>query len=101
MKQHKWHKEIKAWADGVEIEFRYFKQDMDIWADWGVIESPVFSIGNECEYRIKPQPVITVEYFQKTSFHGYTCYMAFTPDLEKWDLKITYIDGVVDKVEIG
>ncbi len=21
MKQHKWHKEIKAWADGAEIEW--------------------------------------------------------------------------------
>jgi hypothetical protein len=23
MKQHKWHKEIKAWADGAEIELRF------------------------------------------------------------------------------
>jgi len=30
MKQRKWHKEIKAWADGVEIQERYIPDD-DIW----------------------------------------------------------------------
>jgi hypothetical protein len=26
MPQHKWHKEIKAWADGAEIEYAYFRK---------------------------------------------------------------------------
>lgn len=56
MKQHKWHKEIKAWADGAEIEFRYFTQSSDKWSDWEVIQKPTFSLDNDCEYRIKPQP---------------------------------------------
>lgn len=47
MKQHKWHKEIKAWADGAEIEFK----TEDGWLNTGDPE------WIECiEYRIKPQP---------------------------------------------
>ena len=52
-KQHKWHKEIKAWADGAEIEVRWFENKFsDRWykaenPDWNTIDS---------EYRIKPQP---------------------------------------------
>ena len=46
MKQHKWHKEIKAWADGAEIEYfdsrlGWFRKQH---AEWF----------NEFEYRIKP-----------------------------------------------
>ena len=50
MKQHKWHKEIKAWADGAEIQFKYEDEyewvDEDI-PDWSDVE---------LEFRIKPQP---------------------------------------------
>ena len=47
--QHKWHKEIKAWADGAEIEF--LDKDTGRWLTkmydgWDI----------EAEYRIKPQP---------------------------------------------
>ena len=48
MKKHKWHKEIKAWADGIEIEYR--GKDGK-WCD--VIEIPLWDY---FEYRIKPQP---------------------------------------------
>lgn len=54
MKPHKWAKEIKAWADGAEIEYRYY--DRDTYADeWEVEEYPSW---NDAlfEYRIKPQP---------------------------------------------
>jgi hypothetical protein len=46
--QHKWHKEIKAWADGAEIEYYAY----DVWSDWHA------DIGwfEDYEYRIKPQP---------------------------------------------
>jgi hypothetical protein len=53
MKPHKWEKEIKAWADGAEIEVRWFENKFsDRWykaenPDWNTIDS---------EYRIKPQP---------------------------------------------
>ena len=46
MKQHKWHKEIKAWADGAEIEVYM----LDKWTD---IDTPQWHQDNE--YRIKPQ----------------------------------------------
>jgi hypothetical protein len=57
MKPHKWAKEIKAWADGAEIEV---KNSMDI-NEWIPCEQPNWSEGfteeRDCiEYRIKPQP---------------------------------------------
>ena len=48
MAQHKWAKEIKAWADGAEIECRQFEK-----GEWKVT-NPVWS--DLYEYRIKPQP---------------------------------------------
>ena len=50
MKQHKWHKEIKAWADGAEIEQKQITVNkwVEFDGDWLV---------SDCwEYRIKPQP---------------------------------------------
>ena len=48
MTQHKWHKEIKAWADGVEIEACsagiWFSTDYPNWHS------------NYYQFRIKPQP---------------------------------------------
>lgn len=72
MAQHKWHKEIKAWADGAEIEWRYFLYDAE-WTKWISINKPpsnwdfklkgdyVFdgdfsSFNDKFELRIKPQP---------------------------------------------
>jgi hypothetical protein len=50
MKQHKWHKEIKAWADGAEIEFYHSS-----YAKWvNAPYNPDWS-GN-IKYRIKPHP---------------------------------------------
>lgn len=50
MAQHKWHKEIKAWADGAEIEQKQITVNkwVEFDGDWLV---------SDCwEYRIKPQP---------------------------------------------
>ena len=47
MTQHKWHKEIKAWADGAEIENRFGNT-------WVECKTPHW--GEQTEYRIKPQP---------------------------------------------
>ena len=47
--QHKWAKEIKAWADGAEIEYKTPMgewEDCDIKPDWR----------HDVAYRIKPQP---------------------------------------------
>jgi hypothetical protein len=47
MTQHKWHKEIKAWADGAEIEeFAY--------GVWEERDQPKWHLNYQ--YRIKPQP---------------------------------------------
>ena len=48
MQKHKWHKEIKAWADGAEIESREGN------SGWWVTNNPRWY--EETEYRIKPQP---------------------------------------------
>jgi hypothetical protein len=50
--KHKWHKEIKAWADGAEIEV----WDMR-WHKWVGVEDPTWEYEiNEVKYRIKSQP---------------------------------------------
>ena len=55
MAQHKWHKEIKAWADGAEIEYRYEDQYKKEWSEWELCKEPRFYYFN-FEFRIKPQP---------------------------------------------
>lgn len=50
-KQHKWHKEICAWASGAEIE--YASHDKE---DWELTHDNNPSWGNIFRYRIKPQP---------------------------------------------
>ena len=54
MAQHKWAKEIKAWADGAEIEARYFKADG--WTEWKEETNGFIWYEGGAEYRIKPQP---------------------------------------------
>ena len=49
MKQHKWAKEIKAWADGAEIQCRRYCIDEE-WHDTNPAWDDLY------EYRIKPQP---------------------------------------------
>jgi hypothetical protein len=52
-KQHKWHKEIKAWADGAEIE--EFDWEVTGKDGWYVTELPEWN-NARYKYRIKPQP---------------------------------------------
>ena len=51
MKQHKWHKEIKAWADGAEIQERFIPDD-EVWITLNEDEEPLWN-SNNYEYRIK------------------------------------------------
>ena len=61
--QHKWAKEIKAWADGAELEWNWSAETPDYRVAGGkenhgwkkVIMNPRFD-DNEFQYRIKPQP---------------------------------------------
>ena len=50
--KHKWHKEIKAWADGAEIQFKD-SHEIDKWLD---TKEPTWETLDCLEYRIKPQP---------------------------------------------
>ena len=54
MTKHKWHKEIKAWADGAEIEVRIPLNNG--WSAWVLVENKSPQWFNENQYRIKPQP---------------------------------------------
>ena len=47
--KHKWHKEIKAWADGAEIEVKTYETN-----DWRTVAKPEWVL--DYYYRIKPQP---------------------------------------------
>lgn len=47
-KPHKWAKEIKAWADGAEIQCRYVGG-----VNWGSAPNP--SWHDDLEYRVKPR----------------------------------------------
>jgi hypothetical protein len=55
MAQHKWHKEIKAWADGAEIEIRFYDEQSYEYSSWVLDKTFNWDILN-AEYRIKPQP---------------------------------------------
>ena len=56
MKPHKWAKEIKAWADGAEIEYR-FVRDNGTYSPYYNFVPNVDNWNEESrEYRIKPQP---------------------------------------------
>jgi hypothetical protein len=53
MSKHKWHKEIKAWADGIKIEQHHNDHTDNKWVDfdndWG-------DGASGWNFRIKPQP---------------------------------------------
>jgi len=53
--KHKWHKEIKAWADGAEIEskFSYIADEDD--PEWYIDRFPDWD-NDDIKFRIKPQP---------------------------------------------
>ena len=46
MKQHKWHKEIKAWADGAKIEVKHIAENEweNFEGDWSLTEGYEFRI---------------------------------------------------------
>lgn len=47
MKKHKWHKEIKAWANGHEIQFLYA-------GVWHECCTPIWE-DEKYEFRVKPK----------------------------------------------
>jgi len=55
MKPNKWAKEIHAWADGAEIEYRYFDDLIGEYTEWAKDPTPIWH-DDDFEFRIKPQP---------------------------------------------
>jgi len=55
MKPHKWAKEIKAWADGAEIEFRVVNNKVGISTEWFGATTPEWN-NDDLLFRIKPKP---------------------------------------------
>jgi len=51
--KHKWYKEIKAWANGAEIQYR--KIGCDKWHNENTTND-IYWDSTVFEYRIKPQP---------------------------------------------
>lgn len=65
--QHKWHKEIKAWAEGAIIE----RLDYRSKRGWYIDYSPTWSTHDEVLYRIKPEPKpLSVQYGYAHQFVG-------------------------------
>jgi len=97
--KHKHYDCIVAWASG--------ESDIEVSADgkiWSYVNNP--SWAEDMMYRIVKEPVVKVKYFELytdcVAENGkfINAYYEFTPDLEKWDLKITYHDDVAVKVEL-
>jgi hypothetical protein len=54
-KPHKHAELIKAWADGSEIEYKFFCGGTQ-WSDWLPMNDGSWTNSPEYEYRIKPEP---------------------------------------------
>ena len=87
MTQHKWHKEIKAWADGAEIEY------LSIGYGWQVTNSPEWC--EESEYRIKPQPK-EKKYLYVYKGQGYQ----YNLSSEKYATGSAYMGAYIGKIEV-
>lgn len=90
--KHKHYDLIVAWANGAKVEIR---PNCD--SEWYIEDYPNWYVENE--YRIYHEPKVEVKYFKvDMNFIG-TYYIEFIPDLEEWDLKITYKDNKITRVE--
>ncbi|MGI9142002.1 MAG: hypothetical protein ACR2IJ_02320 [Fluviibacter sp.] len=86
--KHKWHKEIKAWADGAEIEFK------DKYAElWHRAEEPKWY--EVREYRIKPQPK-EPQYLYVYKGQGYQ----YNFSMEKDSADSPYLGRYVGKIKL-
>ena len=77
-KPHKHADVIKAFADGKQIQFRYYNNQE--WLDWDRSYCPTFS--DYYEYRVKPMPY---------HLYGVLCADNGTPD---WSIYRTEIDNI-------
>jgi len=96
MKQHKWHKEIKAWADGAEIEERWISQNTeeDEWREAQTI--PMWDCDG-LEFRIKPQPKEPQYYYVWQNHKGEI--RLFGDGLNELPIEYKYIGKIKLEVE--
>jgi hypothetical protein len=104
MKQHKWHKEIKAWADGAEIERWYWQFE-----EWRAELNPNWD--ERYEYRIKPEPKPDVIKYLNMIVNNYGTRVYITDTIDdnpQWEIRIkltldcdTYEPKSVELIEKG
>ena len=109
MTQHKWHKEIKAWADGADIEVSMLCQTGHGewgWSEWTADINPEWEIV-EYQYRIKQQPVEVVasgqpfrvkekKYLYVYKGQGYQ----YNLSSEKYATGSAYMGAYIGKIEV-
>ena len=89
-KQHKWHKEIKAWADGEEIEFKATN------GQWYYVSNPFWESKDD-KFRIKPQPK-EPKYLYAWKCEGQVLFSDFNNVNEKLKTHYQYIGKI--KLEV-
>lgn len=91
-KQHRWHKEIHAWADGAEVEVKFF--DGTEWtSNWMKDSCPDWH-EEDRQFRIKPQP--------KPDFYLYAYKMMTNQGLkiQFWDSKTYNNETYIGKIKL-
>jgi hypothetical protein len=93
MKEHKWHKEIKAWANGAEVQSKYVEE-----AEW-VDEDLTTPDWNDFElkFRIKPQPKEPQYYYVWQNHKGEI--RLFGDGLNELPIEYKYIGKIKLEVE--
>lgn len=94
---HKHAEVLKAIIEGKEVEWSSNNIDWSPY-NYGSIFNPLCR--DYLEWRVKKEPVIKVKYFKLNVDARGLIYEEFTPPLEKWDLKVTYHDGLAVKAEL-
>ena len=85
-KRHKHYETIVAWAEGKEIQFKYW----NAWIDWEIERSPPFN--EKTEWRIKPEPKPDLN--RNVYMTAHTCVF----NGEEWNLRLKF-DGETGKLK--
>jgi len=95
--KRKWHKEIKAWANGAEIEVRHLDAENKNWHDWKSIDHHsyhAYAFKDEYEYRIKAQPK-EPQYLYVYRLNGYSLRIS-----QEKDSNDTYKGDFLGKIKL-
>jgi len=58
-KRHKHYEVIVAWAEGKDVQFKYWDEKQ--WRDWGYTSCPSFTVTSEWRIKPEPKPDVVVE----------------------------------------